>query len=148
MFYRKSEGRRTNPINRGGSRYRGVTHHARTNRYESHIWDDGRQVYLGGFYNEEQAALAYDLAAVNFRGKDAVTNFPAELYHEEAAASGGGQISREAVVSVLREQSKTMNKVDSGSSATVNMEPWEVQLTGKQGLSLPLPCWINNVGCL
>eukprot|EP00889_Picochlorum_renovo_P005139 jgi/Picre1/32169/NNA_007515.t1 len=29
-----------------GSKYRGVTHHARTNRYESHIWDEGKQLYL------------------------------------------------------------------------------------------------------
>ena len=54
---RDSEGRRSNPINRRGCRYRGVTHHARTNRYESHIWDEGKQIYLGGFYSDVQAAL-------------------------------------------------------------------------------------------
>jgi hypothetical protein len=68
--------RRRAASNRVGSRYRGVTHHARTNRYEAHLWDDGKQLYLGGFYNEEQAALAYDLAAIRFRGDDAATNFP------------------------------------------------------------------------
>jgi hypothetical protein len=49
--------RRSNPVNRSSSHFRGVTHHARTNRYESHIWDEKRQIYLGGFYNESQAAL-------------------------------------------------------------------------------------------
>ena len=39
---------------RSTSKYRGVTHHCRTGRYESHIWDSGKQVYLGGFDTEEQ----------------------------------------------------------------------------------------------
>jgi AP2 domain len=40
---------------RSTSKYRGVTHHCRTGRFESHIWDSGKQVYLGGFDTEEQA---------------------------------------------------------------------------------------------
>ena len=71
--------RRRHGTTRPGSRYRGVTHHARTNRYEAHLWDEGKQLYLGGFYNEEQAALAYDLAAIRFRGEDACTNFGMEV---------------------------------------------------------------------
>ncbi|POO02487.1 AP2/ERF transcription factor [Trema orientale] len=31
------------------SQYRGVTFYRRTGRWESHIWDCGKQVYLGGF---------------------------------------------------------------------------------------------------
>lgn len=109
-----------------GSKYRGVTHHARTNRYESHIWDDGRQVYLGGFYNETQAALAYDLAAVRFRGEDAILNFPRGLYGEELGDRH--TVTQEQVVSCLREQSKAMNKVDQ-SSNSVSMQAWELQIS-------------------
>ena len=29
------------------SRYRGVTQHRRTKRWEAHVWDQGKQVYLG-----------------------------------------------------------------------------------------------------
>ena len=35
--------------NRSTSKYRGVTHHCRTGRWEAHIWENGKQVYLGGF---------------------------------------------------------------------------------------------------
>ena len=36
------------------SRFRGVTHHCRTQRWEAHIWEAGKQIYLGGFSGEEQ----------------------------------------------------------------------------------------------
>ena len=109
-----------------GSKHRGVTHHARTNRYEAHIWDDGRQVYLGGFYNEAQAALAYDLAAVRFRGEDSTLNYPRGLYTEEMQSRH--TVTQEQVVTCLRDQSKSMNKVDQSSKA-VSMQAWELQLS-------------------
>ena len=34
-------------LNRITSKFRGVTHHCRTGRFEAHIWDSGKQVYLG-----------------------------------------------------------------------------------------------------
>ena len=33
---------------RSTSKYRGVTHHCRTGRFESHIWDSGKQVSTCG----------------------------------------------------------------------------------------------------
>ncbi len=41
------------------------------------------QVYLGGFDNEEQAALAYDIAAIKFRAHDANTNYNISNYEQE-----------------------------------------------------------------
>ncbi len=91
------------------------------------LQDAGKQVYLGGFYKEEQAALAYDLAAVCFRGEGAATNFPVAGYAAELAARRSA--TREQVIACLRTQSKAMNKVETGPAAA-RLEPWELALVG------------------
>ncbi|CAN0825252.1 AP2-like ethylene-responsive transcription factor TOE2 [Linum grandiflorum] len=65
------------------SQYRGVTFYRRTGRWESHIWDCGKQVYLGGFDTAHAAARAYDRAAIKFRGVDADINFNLNDYDED-----------------------------------------------------------------
>ena len=46
------------------------------------------QVYLGGYDSEAQAALAYDLAAVKYRGTSAQTNFELSSYQRELNEEG------------------------------------------------------------
>ncbi|XP_024038547.1 floral homeotic protein APETALA 2 [Citrus clementina] len=65
------------------SHYLGVTFYRRTGRWESHIWDSGKQVYLGGFDTAPDAARVYDLAAIRFRGLDAEINFSIDDYRED-----------------------------------------------------------------
>lgn len=55
----------------------------RTGRWESHIWSNGKQVHLGSFRLPEEAARAYDMAAICFRGWDCETNFPPVLYRDD-----------------------------------------------------------------
>ena len=52
------------PVARDGasSVYCGVTQHVRTQRFEAHIWESGKQHYLGGWESAAEAALAFDLA--------------------------------------------------------------------------------------
>ncbi|KAG0527791.1 hypothetical protein BDA96_06G263600 [Sorghum bicolor] len=85
------------------SQYRGVTFYRRTGRWESHIWDCGKQVYLGGFDTAHAAARAYDRAAIKFRGVEADINFSLEDYQDDMKQMG--HLSKEEFVHVLRRQS-------------------------------------------
>eukprot|EP01018_Ginkgo_biloba_P035452 Gb_33988 [translate_table: standard] len=85
------------------SEYRGVTFYRRTGRWESHIWDCGKQVYLGGFDTAHAAARAYDRAAIKFRGPDADINF--SLYDYEDDLKQMSNLTKEEFVHILRRQS-------------------------------------------
>ncbi|KAL8166784.1 hypothetical protein V2J09_008283 [Rumex salicifolius] len=85
------------------SQYRGVTFYRRTGRWESHIWDCGKQVYLGGFDTAYAAARAYDRAAIKFRGVDADINFAICDYDEDMKQMKN--LTKEEFVQTLRRQS-------------------------------------------
>lgn len=85
------------------SQYRGVTFYRRTGRWESHIWDSGKQVYLGGFDTAHTAARAYDRAAIKFRGLDADINFNISDYQEDLKQIKN--LTKEEFVHILRRQS-------------------------------------------
>ncbi|XP_062171887.1 ethylene-responsive transcription factor RAP2-7 isoform X4 [Alnus glutinosa] len=85
------------------SQYRGVTFYRRTGRWESHIWDCGKQVYLGGFDTAHAAARAYDRAAIKFRGVDADINFNLSDYEDDLKQMKN--LTKEEFVHILRRQS-------------------------------------------
>ncbi|XP_039052571.1 ethylene-responsive transcription factor RAP2-7-like, partial [Hibiscus syriacus] len=85
------------------SQYRGVTFYRRTGRWESHIWDCGKQVYLGGFDTAHAAARAYDRAAIKFRGVDADINFNLGDYEDDLKQTKN--LTKEEFVHILRRQS-------------------------------------------
>ncbi|GFY84918.1 integrase-type DNA-binding superfamily protein [Actinidia rufa] len=72
------------------SRFRGVSKHRWTGRFEAHLWDKlswnvtqkkkGKQ---GAYDEEESAARAYDLAALKYWGTSTLTNFPVSDYEKE-----------------------------------------------------------------
>lgn len=85
------------------SQYRGVTFYRRTGRWESHIWDCGKQVYLGGFDTAHAAARAYDRAAIKFRGLEADINFSISEYDDDLPQMKN--LTKEEFVHILRRQS-------------------------------------------
>ena len=82
------------------SLYRGVTKHRLTGRFEAHLWDSssaranpsmtgrtrGRQIYLGGYFTELDAATSYDKAAIKLWGEKANLNFSIDNYKEDIAS--------------------------------------------------------------
>ncbi|KAK9158158.1 hypothetical protein Scep_004732 [Stephania cephalantha] len=98
----KAKKSRRGPRSRS-SQYRGVTFYRRTGRWESHIWDCGKQVYLGGFDTAHAAARAYDRAAIKFRGVDADINFNLSDYEEDMKQTRN--LSKEEFVHILRRHS-------------------------------------------
>ena len=66
-----------NKMNRRRSRrFRGVTWDGPTERWRAQIQANGKHMYIGLFYSEQEAALAYDAAAKIHHGEFATLNFP------------------------------------------------------------------------
>ncbi|KAG7015427.1 AP2-like ethylene-responsive transcription factor AIL6, partial [Cucurbita argyrosperma subsp. argyrosperma] len=80
--------RKSSGFSRGASIYRGVTRHHQQGRWQARIGRvaGNKDLYLGTFATEEEAAEAYDIAAIKFRGLNAVTNFEMSRYDVEAIA--------------------------------------------------------------
>ncbi|OAY69699.1 AP2-like ethylene-responsive transcription factor AIL5 [Ananas comosus] len=78
--------RKSSGFSRGASIYRGVTRHHQHGRWQARIGRvaGNKDLYLGTFSTQEEAAEAYDIAAIKFRGLNAVTNFDMSRYDVEA----------------------------------------------------------------
>uniref|UniRef100_A0A1D1YFZ3 Ethylene-responsive transcription factor WRI1 n=1 Tax=Anthurium amnicola TaxID=1678845 RepID=A0A1D1YFZ3_9ARAE len=100
------------------SRFRGVSRHRWTGRYEAHLWDKGswnaaqkkkgKQVYLGAYDEEESAARAYDLAALKYWGPTTFTNFPVSDYEKEIQIMQN--VTKEEYLASLRRRSSGFSR--------------------------------------
>nr|CAA87634.1 orf [Zea mays] len=95
--------RKSSGFSRGASIYRGVTRHHQHGRWQARIGSvaGNKDLYLGTFSTQEEAAEAYDIAAIKFRGLNAVTNLDMSRYDVESILSsdlpvGGGASGRAA----------------------------------------------------
>ncbi|KAJ8768127.1 hypothetical protein K2173_021067 [Erythroxylum novogranatense] len=74
--------RKSSGFSRGASKYRGVARHHHNGRWEARIGRvfGNKYLYLGTYATQEEAATAYDMAAIEYRGLNAVTNFDLSRY--------------------------------------------------------------------
>ncbi|CAK9164037.1 unnamed protein product [Ilex paraguariensis] len=74
--------RKSSGFSRGVSKYRGVARHHHNGRWEARIGRvfGNKYLYLGTYSTQEEAAAAYDIAALQYRGMNAVTNFDISMY--------------------------------------------------------------------
>ncbi|MED6218887.1 hypothetical protein PIB30_030661 [Stylosanthes scabra] len=89
--------RKSSGFSRGASMYRGVTRHHQHGRWQARIGRvaGNKDLYLGTFSTQEEAAEAYDIAAIKFRGVNAVTNFEIIRYDVEKIMASNDLLSIE-----------------------------------------------------
>ncbi|KAL2523411.1 AP2-like ethylene-responsive transcription factor [Forsythia ovata] len=111
----KQEVDTTAPTVKRSSRFRGVSKHKLTGRYEAHLWDKlswnvtqkkkGKQ---GAYDDEEAAARAYDLAALKYWGTSTFTNFPISDYVKEIEMMQ--TVTKEEYLASLRRKSSGFSR--------------------------------------
>ncbi|CAK8539606.1 unnamed protein product [Lathyrus sativus] len=89
--------RKSSGFSRGASMYRGVTRHHQHGRWQARIGRvaGNKDLYLGTFTTQEEAGEAYDIAAIKFRGENAVTNFDITRYDVEKIIANSNLLSSE-----------------------------------------------------
>lgn len=99
--------RKSSGFSRGASIYRGVTRHHQHGRWQARIGRvaGNKDLYLGTFGTQEEAAEAYDVAAIKFRGVNAVTNFNVSRYDVEGIIASStlltGELARRNTTTTL-----------------------------------------------
>ncbi|PON84730.1 AP2/ERF transcription factor [Trema orientale] len=139
--------RKSSGFSRGASIYRGVTRHHQQGRWQARIGRvaGNKDLYLGTFATEEEAAEAYDIAAIKFRGVNAVTNFEMNRYDVEAIAKSAlpvGGAAKRLKLSLEAEEKPSINHDQqaqcSNSSTTSNNN---INFSALQPIST-IPCAI------
>ncbi|CAI9770584.1 unnamed protein product [Fraxinus pennsylvanica] len=116
--------RKSSGFSRGASMYRGVTRHHQQGRWQARIGRvaGNKDLYLGTFSTEEEAAEAYDVAAIKFRGLNAVTNFDMNRYDVKAILDsntlpiGGGAAKRLKEAQAIESSRKHEEMISLGSN--------------------------------
>ncbi|KAL2557184.1 AP2-like ethylene-responsive transcription factor PLT2 [Forsythia ovata] len=116
--------RKSSGFSRGASMYRGVTRHHQHGRWQARIGRvaGNKDLYLGTFSTEEEAAEAYDIAAIKFRGLNAVTNFDMNRYDVKSILEsntlpiGGGAAKRLKEAQAIESSRKREEMISLGSS--------------------------------
>ncbi|KAL4639362.1 hypothetical protein ACB092_03G211800 [Castanea dentata] len=111
------------------SRFRGVSRHRWTGRYEAHLWDKGswnptqkKKGKQGAYDEEESAARSYDLAALKYWGTSTFTNFPVSDYEKEIVVMR--TMTKEEYLASLRRRSSGFSRGVSKYRGVARLNFW------------------------
>ncbi|XP_048537296.1 AP2-like ethylene-responsive transcription factor At1g79700 [Triticum urartu] len=90
--------RKSTGFSRGVSKYRGVARHHHNGKWEARIGRvfGNKYLYLGTYVTQEEATMAYDIAAIEHCGLNAVINFDVSRYikwHHRCHADDAGGLN-------------------------------------------------------
>lgn len=113
--------RKSSGFSRGASMYRGVTRHHQHGRWQARIGRvaGNKDLYLGTFSTQEEAAEAYDVAAIKFRGVSAVTNFDISRYDVEKISASNTLLAGE-LARRKKDTEPNTESIDQGSSPSTH----------------------------
>lgn len=120
---------------RKSSKFKGVTLFRPTGKWRAQISAHGKTTSLGDYVREEQAAAAYDLAALIRGGqlKIATTNFPYDNYRLQLKQLK--DLSFPEVVAVLRRGAKQPPSHPPGARASSKQQPKSIKATANSASS-------------
>ncbi|KAH7529432.1 hypothetical protein FEM48_Zijuj05G0183400 [Ziziphus jujuba var. spinosa] len=126
--------RKSSGFSRGASIYRGVKRHHQQGRWQARIGRvaGNKDLYLGTFATEEEAAEAYDIAAIKFRG---LNDFEMSRYDVEAIAKNAlpvGGAAKRLKLSLNSEGKPSINRDQQGTAAVASTTSTSLQFNRYQ----------------
>ncbi|PON75923.1 LOW QUALITY PROTEIN: AP2/ERF transcription factor [Parasponia andersonii] len=136
--------RKSSGFSRGASIYRGVTRHHQHGRWQARIGRvaGNKDLYLGTFSTQEEAAEAYDIAAIKFRGLNAVTNFDMNRYDVKSIANSnlpiGGMSNTKSKTSSDQSADDHRDLISSAASSVVTFAAPTPQPASTLSFAIPI----------